>query len=60
MNAAEEVVTEELSPSEELFTAVVLGQDKDTAATCFVFTPPRTNLFAKTCKIENKFLSFVI
>ena len=36
MNAAEEAVTEELLPSEELFTSVVLGQDNDTAATsCF-------------------------
>ena len=34
------ISSEELSPSEELFTAVVLGQDNDTAATCFVFIPP--------------------
>ena len=35
-NAAEEAVEEELSPSEELFTSVVLEQDNDTAATsCF-------------------------
>jgi len=35
-NAAEEAVEEELLPSEELFTTVLLGQDDNTAATsCF-------------------------
>ena len=35
-NAAEEAAEEEISPSVELFTMVVLGQGNDTAATpCF-------------------------
>jgi len=36
VNAAEEAVAEELSPSEELFTSIVLEQNNEKAATsCF-------------------------
>jgi len=52
--AAKEAVAEELSLSEELFTAVVLEQDNYTAATsCFCVYSSCQNFRAKVAKATN-------
>ena len=52
-NAAEEAVAEELSPSQELFTTVVLEQDDDTAVTsCFRVHSSCQSCYGRICQSD--------